>query len=260
MINIHMFYIYKISNCLNNKVYIGFTYNIKFRFQKHLESVSKGSTAPIHEAMRSLGPENFSIIELARSNDKNYLLNTLEDFYIDKYDSIENGYNSRRGGAGIWQSYSKYKSVDVYDKSKNFLYTFNSMAEAGRCLDLNPVNISMACKNAHLEKGSQVKGYWFCYSGEKPIYKKTNTKPGLRAAIKANTGKKRPEHAKKVSEIARKKDSMNIYKFKHISGKTFTGSRYQLIEAFPRDDIKNYGLSAVLNGSQKSHRGWKFLS
>ena len=47
---------------------------------------------------------------------------------------------------------------------------------------------------------------WVCYLGDSPVYKKENPEPGLKAAQKANTGRKRPSHAKRLSELAREKN------------------------------------------------------
>ena len=54
----------------------------------------------LHKAIRKYGKENFIITELDRSNDKNYCLNILENYYITKYNSTNKniGYNSRFGG------------------------------------------------------------------------------------------------------------------------------------------------------------------
>ena len=84
------FEIYKISNDVNDKVYIGQTYKgIKDRFEEH-------SAAPyaIGDAIRAIGKEHFKIETLEETEDY-YEALEIEKKYILKYDSIENGYNSR---------------------------------------------------------------------------------------------------------------------------------------------------------------------
>lgn len=54
-------------------------------------------------ARSKYGPESFSyeILEVVENSTKEGLLQTLNDletFYIDKYDSYKNGYNSTPGG------------------------------------------------------------------------------------------------------------------------------------------------------------------
>jgi group I intron endonuclease len=93
--------IYKITNLVNNKVYIGKSVNILERWQEHLRKVKFNAGAYLHKAMRHYGKDNF-ILEIVEevSRDK---LNSKEIFYIDKYDSYYEsgrGYNLTHGGDG----------------------------------------------------------------------------------------------------------------------------------------------------------------
>ena len=52
-------YIYKITNTLNNKIYIGSTKtSLEQRFNEHVQS---RDTSPLHQAMRADGTDNFKI-------------------------------------------------------------------------------------------------------------------------------------------------------------------------------------------------------
>ena len=53
----------------------------------------------IHKAMREYGINNFFVVEIEKCNDE--LLDDKEKYYINKYDSYYNGYNSTPGGRGI---------------------------------------------------------------------------------------------------------------------------------------------------------------
>lgn len=95
-----MGYIYKICNDINNKVYVGqTTRTIEERFSEHCHSALKGSNFLIHKAMREYGINNFFVVEIEKCNDE--LLDDKEKYYINKYDSYYNGYNSTPGGRGI---------------------------------------------------------------------------------------------------------------------------------------------------------------
>ena len=92
--------IYKITNKLNNKVYIGCSKNIQHRWIAHKsESVLENNPQynySIHKAFRKYGIDNFSfeIIELTEEKD----LFDKEKYWIKFYDSYNNGYNETLGG------------------------------------------------------------------------------------------------------------------------------------------------------------------
>ena len=90
--------IYKITNKLNNKCYIGQSNNPMKRWKDHkrlaLVAADKGKSA-IHDALREVGEENFSFEIIGWFED----YNEKEKYYIKYYDSlIPNGYNILEGG------------------------------------------------------------------------------------------------------------------------------------------------------------------
>ena len=92
--------IYKVTNDLNNKVYIGQTiYLLENRWEWHLnKALSYKDNSKFHKAIRELGSSHFTIKEITRVDKK--ILDDTEIFYIEKYDSFFNGYNSTLGGGG----------------------------------------------------------------------------------------------------------------------------------------------------------------
>lgn len=94
--------IYKITNLINEKVYIGQSIDINYRFHNHKsESFNPKSNAyntAIHRSIRKYGIENFSfevIEECAKE-----LLSEREIYWIAYYNSYGNGYNLTSGGEG----------------------------------------------------------------------------------------------------------------------------------------------------------------
>ena len=83
--------IYKITNTINNKIYIGFTSNFELRKRKHLFDVVNGKCSYLHNAMRKHGINNFSWQIIYQSKDKEYTLNQLMELCSKLY---EKGYNS----------------------------------------------------------------------------------------------------------------------------------------------------------------------
>ena len=107
--------IYCISNNINNKVYIGkTTYStIEQRFQEHCRDSHKinKEKRPLYNAMRKYGIEHF-FISLIEECDLS-ILETREQYWIDIYDSYNNGYNATIGGDGK-QLYNYMLFVEDY--------------------------------------------------------------------------------------------------------------------------------------------------
>lgn len=94
--------IYKITNLVNDKVYIGFTKNTKLRFRQHIRR-SKTKDGVLYGAMRKYGIDNFSFETIFQSMDREYLLQEMEPFFIKEYNSFyknKKGYNMTIGGGG----------------------------------------------------------------------------------------------------------------------------------------------------------------
>ena len=92
-----MGYIYKITNDINDKVYIGKTeFNIEKRFQEHCRDALKdrNEKRPLYNAMNKYGIEHFKIEEIEQCND----IENREKYWIEYYDSYNNGYNATLGG------------------------------------------------------------------------------------------------------------------------------------------------------------------
>lgn len=91
--------VYKITNSINNKVYVGLTtQKLKQRFSLHLHAARNNSRTKLSKAIRQLGSENFSIHAIAKANSISKLAN-LERRYIKKYEAVKLGYNGNSGGA-----------------------------------------------------------------------------------------------------------------------------------------------------------------
>lgn len=84
--------IYKITNKLNNKCYIGQSVDIKRRLNEHKKHKDNSL---IDNEISKMGVENF-IFEILETCDI-IELNRRESYYIKKYNSIENGYNISHG-------------------------------------------------------------------------------------------------------------------------------------------------------------------
>lgn len=91
--------IYKITNLINQKIYIGLTTcTLKERWQNHKGCV-KSDPRHLYRSMRKYGIENFKI-EIVEETDSLEKLAQLEDYYINLYNSRDPniGYNLSAGG------------------------------------------------------------------------------------------------------------------------------------------------------------------
>ena len=97
-----MGYIYKITNQINKLVYIGqTTYEPYYRWQRHISDAygpNIDRKYAIHKAIYEYGYQNFNFEVLEECNEK--IINERERYWIEYYDSYNNGYNLTRGGAG----------------------------------------------------------------------------------------------------------------------------------------------------------------
>ena len=91
--------VYIITNSINGKVYIGQTIqSLKDRWYGHCRINCSKNEADmcIKRAILKYGKENFNIRELERCRVED--LDEREIYYIDLYNSFNNGYNSTKGG------------------------------------------------------------------------------------------------------------------------------------------------------------------
>jgi group I intron endonuclease len=110
-----MAFIYKITNLLNNKFYIGFTnMTLKKRFSNHKSNARKlSNNMIIGRAIRKYGEENFIIEEICNHPDPEYCLKVLEPKFIKE---LQPEYNSTLGGEGIIGFHHSQKTKDENSK------------------------------------------------------------------------------------------------------------------------------------------------
>jgi group I intron endonuclease len=97
-----MGYIYKITNIISKKYYIGETKknNPQLRWNEHKRKIEQGIGCPaLQDSVKKYGIENFTFEILIICFDEDRY--KLEMEYIKKYNSISpNGYNLTKGGEG----------------------------------------------------------------------------------------------------------------------------------------------------------------
>ena len=95
-----MGYIYKVTNTVNGKMYIGQTKRtIDARWKQHVYSSFNDSDfdkGPFHLAIKKYGAEAFVVEQIEEC--KNEDLNSRETYWIKHFDTFHNGYNITTGG------------------------------------------------------------------------------------------------------------------------------------------------------------------
>lgn len=126
--------VYKITNTINGKVYIGEALNIIGRWSKHIKDLEKG----IHHSVDLqidyyiYGIEcfKFEVIQVIDSNLDDIivkcLLYILEDKYIKQYNSIKDGYNSQDTLDVILRKNAKFNNDLEMNIFKNIINIFNN--------------------------------------------------------------------------------------------------------------------------------------
>lgn len=147
-----MGFIYKITNDINNKVYIGqTTLTLDQRFRSHIHDCMSGKARiekrPLYEAMLKYGIQHFQIELLEEVVDE--LLDEKEMFYIKQYNSYvgfsnSNGYNATLGGQSIrkidWTAEKLEALITGYNFGKN-------CSDLARELNCHPETIATKLKS-----------------------------------------------------------------------------------------------------------------
>lgn len=231
--------IYKITNKINGKSYIGQSLYLERRFKEHRNKLNKGNHINPHlqNAWNKYGEENFEfeiiyVLPDFKLTDEyiKYALDCLEIGYIKEYKSlsIENGYNIQLGGLGGKQS------QETIEKKKKVIRS-----------DEFKLKISKAIKGEN-----------------HPMYGKHLPEETKKKISESKKGKKRGEmsdsHKKKIGEANSKKVAM------------IDKDTNEIIKIFNSlSDVSNYvnkegshsNISKVCLGKRKTAYGykWKFM-
>ena len=206
-------YIYKITNLVNQKVYIGkTTKTIEHRWNKHIQDSTRTNieNRPLYKAFKKYGIENFIIEELEECSIDE--LNDREVYWIEKLGSFKYGYNATKGGDG--KHYADYDLIyNLYKQG----YTIRKIAEITH-YDTDTISTAINLHGiTHEEKVTQ--GRLVIQHSVAQLDKDTleilKIYPSLKAAYTA-LGKEHSGHIAAVCNGKRK--TAYGYKWKYIEG------------------------------------------
>ena len=207
--------IYKITNLINNKVYIGLTkVSITNRWYDHLRHCRNKVNKPLYNSINKYGVDKFTI-KIIDSCDDGSQLEQLEIKYIAEYKSTDRqfGYNLTHGGESCFNMSDEVKqrasermtgttmSQESIDKMKQTL--------ASRTPEEVKAKIE---KELATKRKNGTMSSWGCKTKE--AQQKT-----LDALVKANTGAKRSDESRKRMSESAKNKNMSPTAFKEARRK-----------------------------------------
>lgn len=131
-------FIYKITNKINGKSYIGQTIqDVKERFYQHCATKCNQAVLNmvIHKAINKYGKSNFTIEVIEEVESTN--LNDRERYWIRYYDSYNNGYNSTEGGQDRIKLFKNLDTESIVREYKSG----KSLREIGRLFNVDKQTI-----------------------------------------------------------------------------------------------------------------------
>lgn len=94
----NIYSIYKVTNKINKKAYIGYSKDPESRWKGHIYETNSGHKNKFHNAIRKYGAENFIMEIIYQGWDEGYVLNEMKVHFIKELNTLNEGYNSTPGG------------------------------------------------------------------------------------------------------------------------------------------------------------------
>lgn len=135
-------FIYKITNKVNGKSYIGQTRkSVEFRWRQHKNSKDNYD---LHNAIRKFGEDNFEITTLKECDYSE--LDKWEIYYIAQYNTFRNGYNMTKGGSA-YNPNRRYLNgyIAVEDKYTEIVSMYKAGFSATKIASLYEVDRHVIC-------------------------------------------------------------------------------------------------------------------
>ena len=171
--------IYQIKNLINGNIYIGQSVNIRNRWKQHIYELNndKHSNSHLQNAWNLYGKENFefSILEKCEINQ----LDEKEEYWINKLDSYQNGYNNDLGGKGCrgykhteeeiikMRKIQNPKIILQFDLEYNFVKEWiGGVSHINKELGYTKDCILLRCNHTILNKMTPYKNYFWIYKDE----------------------------------------------------------------------------------------------
>lgn len=232
------YYIYKVTNNINGKIYIGQTNNFEKRKREHI--LEKDDNSIFHKALRKYGAENFTwqVIDFCNSKKQ---IDGMERFYILKYKSFKpNGYNMTKGGDGgsMWNA----KPIVCLTLDGEYVCEYDSASQAQIEYGYCNSDVLLCCKN--LAKRCRNKQFMYKDDYEKYGRKKYVPKiaHNIRGVIQCDLNGKYINEFHSVYEASKQTGVHRPSISSNLSGRYKTAGGYIFVykENYPIKDISNH--------------------
>lgn len=123
--------IYYIRNIVTNEYYVGQSMNLNERIRAHFRLLKRNAhtNQKLQESFNEYGSDNFEfeICVYAPLN----ALNSLEEYYTDKYGAIENGFNPYHRGVNrdVWDGVPK-EFIPISEENKDKLFKMRARKDS----------------------------------------------------------------------------------------------------------------------------------
>lgn len=237
--------VYKITNKINGKCYIGESVDVFKRFSDHKNPKNLKTHYKIYRAFAKYGIENFSF-EILSKCPKEYL-GKLEMFFIKHFDSVNNGYNITQGGKGgfgpkhsdgqkekwrqsrkgvrhsVRTDYSSTEKKIVRISEENIITYFNSISKTG----LEITSIVRACNRykTSKNKGNWSQGYYWMYRSDYELLGAITIKGKITPHNKISI--RLISEDGKINSFKSKADACDFLKVKHPTFNKYIGKEYR---------------------------------
>lgn len=232
----HCGIIYKATNKINDKIYIGQTINtLKQRIYQHKSDAKlRNNNIKFFNAILKYGINNFvwEIIDYAKTIEH---LDKLEKNYINKYNTIKDGYNSKLGGHGIHNCAGKFNGMFGKHHTEE---TKNSIGLAN----------------------SGTNSYWFGKRHSEQTKRKISlSRTGSKNHMYGRLGKSNPSYGKVLSESTKEKIGESVSSLWLVIFPNGTKSVIKNLRKFCRlnNILYDNGLLYVAAGKYKQYKGFK---
>lgn len=138
--------VYKITNKINGKVYIGQTIRpIEQRYKRHInDAMNNVLNTHFARAIRKYGQENFICEQIDTANTQEELTNK-EQYWIRYYDSVNEGYNET-------DAITKCGGNTYLSKTDEEMKSISEKIRLGKLGKRNPNSKSVKCYNIEINK------------------------------------------------------------------------------------------------------------
>jgi group I intron endonuclease len=115
----NIYSIYKATNIITGKSYIGFDSHWPKRKSEHKSAAIRDTRYnKFYNAIKKYGWESFIWEVIYQSTDRNHCLNVMESYFIIEYNSLSDGYNSTKGGeSGLGNKWWNNGKVQVFTET-----------------------------------------------------------------------------------------------------------------------------------------------